>query len=234
MRILIIEDDRRISSFLQRGLEAEGYRVLLAEDGRDGLDQLRQEAVDLVILDRMIPYVDGLEVCRIIRQERRPVLVLMLTAKESIRDRVDGLQSGADDYLTKPFAFDELVARIEALGRRRPGLDPVELLQVGPLTLDPATRRVMKSGNDIELTVREFELLRYLMSNAGKVVSRQRLLSNVWNYGFDPGTKIVEVYIRYLRRKLGMDGPPAIRTVRGVGYMLADASAGDRNDSARR
>ena len=234
MRILIIEDDRRISSFLQRGLEAEGYRVLLAEDGRDGLDQLRQEAVDLVILDRMIPYVDGLEVCRIIRQERRPVLVLMLTAKESIRDRVDGLQSGADDYLTKPFAFDELVARIEALGRRRPGLDAVELLQVGPLTLDPATRRVMKSGNDIELTVREFELLRYLMSNAGKVVSRQRLLSNVWNYGFDPGTKIVEVYIRYLRRKLGMDSPPAIRTVRGVGYMLADASAGDRNDSARR
>jgi len=222
MRILIIEDDRRISSFLQRGLEAEGYRVRLAEDGRDGLDQLRQEAVDLVILDRMIPYVDGIELCRIIRQERRPVLVLMLTAKESIRDRVDGLQSGADDYLTKPFAFDELVARIEALGRRRPGLDAVESLQVGPLTLDPATRRVTKSGNDIELTVREFELLRYLMSNAGKVVSRQRLLSNVWNYGFDPGTKIVEVYVRYLRQKLGSDGPATIRTVRGVGYMLVD------------
>ncbi|WP_342238766.1 response regulator transcription factor [Inquilinus sp. OTU3971] len=222
MRILIIEDDRRISSFLQRGLEAEGYRVLLAEDGRDGLDQLRQEAVDLVILDRLIPYVDGIEVCRIIRQERRPVLVLMLTAKESIRDRVDGLQSGADDYLTKPFAFDELVARIEALRRRRPGLDPVELLQVGALTLDPATRRVTKSGTEIELTVREFELLRYLMLNAGKVVSRQRLLSNVWNYGFDPGTKIVEVYIRYLRRKLGIGGPPAIRTVRGIGYMLVD------------
>jgi DNA-binding response OmpR family regulator len=222
MRILIIEDDRRISSFLQRGLEAEGYRVLLAEDGRDGLDQLRQEMVDLVILDRLIPYVDGIEVCRIIRQERRPVLVLMLTAKESIRDRVDGLQSGADDYLTKPFAFDELVARIEALRRRRPGLDPVELLQVGPLTLDPATRRVTRSGIEIELTVREFELLRYLMQNAGRVVSRQRLLSNVWNYGFDPGTKIVEVYVRYLRQKLGSDGPATIRTVRGIGYMLAD------------
>jgi DNA-binding response OmpR family regulator len=222
MRILLIEDDRRISGFLLRGLEAEGYRVLLAEDGRDGLDQIRQEAVDLVILDRMIPYVDGLEVCRIIRQERRPVLVLMLTAKESIRDRVDGLQSGADDYLTKPFAFDELVARIEALRRRRPGLDPVETLQVGPLTLDPATRRVTKAGAEIALTVREFELLRYLMANAGRVVSRQRLLSNVWNYGFDPGTKIVEVYIRYLRQKLGPEGPVVIRTVRGVGYMLVD------------
>jgi DNA-binding response OmpR family regulator len=222
MRILLIEDDRRISGFLQRGLEAEGYRVLLAEDGRDGLDQIRQETVDLVILDRMIPYVDGLEVCRIIRQERGPVLVLMLTAKESIRDRVDGLQSGADDYLTKPFAFDELVARIEALRRRRPGLDPVETLQVGPLTLDPATRRVRRSGTEIALTVREFELLHYLMANAGRVVSRQRLLSNVWNYGFDPGTKIVEVYIRYLRQKLGSDGPAVIRTVRGVGYMLVD------------
>lgn len=222
MRILLVEDDRRISGFLQRGLEAEGYRVLLAEDGRDGLDQIRQETVDLVILDRMIPYVDGLEVCRIIRQERRPVLVLMLTAKESIRDRVDGLQSGADDYLTKPFAFDELVARIEALRRRRPGLDPVEMLQVGPLTLDPATRRVTRSGTEIALTVREFELLRYLMANAGRVVSRQRLLSNVWNYGFDPGTKIVEVYIRYLRQKLGSEGPAVIRTVRGAGYMLVD------------
>lgn len=222
MRILLVEDDRRISGFLRRGLEAEGYRVLLAEDGRDGLDQIRQETVDLVILDRMIPYVDGLEVCRIIRQERRPMLVLMLTAKESIRDRVDGLQSGADDYLTKPFAFDELVARIEALRRRRPGLDPVEVLQVGPLTLDPATRRVTRSGTDIALTVREFELLRYLMANAGRVVSRQRLLSNVWNYGFDPGTKIVEVYIRYLRQKLGSDGPAVIRTVRGAGYMLVD------------
>jgi DNA-binding response OmpR family regulator len=222
MRILIIEDDRRISGFLRRGLEAEGYHVLLAEDGRDGLDQIRHQGVDLVILDRLIPYIDGLEVCRIIRQERRPVLVLMLTAKESIRDRVDGLQSGADDYLTKPFAFDELVARIEALRRRRPGLDPVELLQVGSLTLDPATRRVASSGREIALTVREFELLRYLMQNAGRVVSRQRLLSNVWNYGFDPGTKIVEVYIRYLRQKLGSDGPATIRTVRGIGYMLVE------------
>ncbi|CAN7694622.1 response regulator transcription factor [Neorhizobium tomejilense] len=220
MRVLIVEDDRRISSFLRRGLEAEGYHVQLAEDGRDGLERIRHETVDLVILDRTIPYVDGLEVCRIIRQERRSVLVLMLTAKESIRDRVDGLQSGADDYLVKPFAFDELIARIEALRRRSPTLERTDVLQVGLLTLDPATRRVTKSDCEIGFTVREFELLRYLMLNVNKVVSRQRLLNNVWNYDFDPGTKIVEVYIRYLRRKLGQDGDPTIRTVRGVGYTL--------------
>ncbi|NKL08990.1 response regulator transcription factor [Rhizobium leguminosarum] len=225
MRVLIVEDDRRISSFLRRGLEAEGYHVQLAEDGRDGLERIRHETVDLVILDRMIPYVDGIEVCRIIRQERRSVLVLMLTAKESIRDRVDGLQSGADDYLVKPFAFDELIARIEALRRRRPTLERTDVLQVGSLTLDPATRRVRKSDREIGFTVREFELLRYLMLNVNKVVSRQRLLNNVWNYDFDPGTKIVEVYIRYLRRKLGQDGDPAIRTVRGVGYTLVESSS---------
>ncbi|MBY5918563.1 response regulator transcription factor [Rhizobium leguminosarum] len=224
MRILIVEDDRRISSFLRRGLEAEGYHVQLAEDGRDGLERIRHETVDLVILDRMIPYVDGIEVCRIIRQERRSVLVLMLTAKESIRDRVDGLQSGADDYLIKPFAFDELIARIEALRRRRPTLERTDVLQVGSLTLDPATRRVRKSDREIGFTVREFELLRYLMLNVNKVVSRQRLLNNVWNYDFDPGTKIVEVYIRYLRRKLGQDDDPVIRTVRGVGYTLVEST----------
>ncbi|MCA2407602.1 response regulator transcription factor [Rhizobium leguminosarum bv. viciae 248] len=225
MRVLIVEDDRRISSFLRRGLEAEGYHVQLAEDGRDGLERIRHETVDLVILDRMIPYVDGLEVCRIIRQERRSVLVLMLTAKESIRDRVDGLQSGADDYLTKPFAFDELIARIEALRRRRPTLERTDVLQVGSLTLDPATRRVRKSNREIGFTVREFELLRYLMLNVNKVVSRQRLLNNVWNYDFDPGTKVVEVYIRYLRLKLGQDGDPVIRTVRGVGYTLVESTS---------
>ncbi|MBB4277531.1 response regulator transcription factor [Rhizobium mongolense] len=225
MRILIVEDDRRISGFLRRGLEAEGYHVQLAEDGRDGLERIRHESVDLVILDRMIPYVDGLEVCRIIRQERRSVLVLMLTAKESIRDRVDGFQSGADDYLIKPFAFDELIARIEALRRRRPMLECTDLLQVGSLTLDPATRRVTKSDREIDFTVREFELLRYLMLNANKVVSRQRLLNNVWNYDFDPGTKIVEVYIRYLRRKLGVGDELAIRTVRGVGYCLVGSAS---------
>jgi DNA-binding response OmpR family regulator len=222
LNILIVEDDRRIASFLSRGLAAEGYRVTVAEDGRDGLEHIRSGGFDLVILDRMLPYLNGLEVARIVREERRPVLILMLTAKDGIQDKVDGLKGGADDYLTKPFAFDELLARIVALKRRRANRDDPGLLEVGRLSLDPASRRVVFAGRDVSLTVREFELLRYLMSNAERVVSRQRLLNSVWEYGYDPGTKIVDVYIRYLRKKLGDEGPSSIiQTVRGVGYMIS-------------
>lgn len=222
MKILVIEDDRRIAAFIGRGLGAEGYQVTLEEDGRDGLERIRTDAFDLVILDRMLPYLNGLEICRIVREERRPVLILMLTAKDSIQDKVEGLKGGADDYLTKPFAFDELLARIVALRRRRSGPDDAAVLRVGPLTLDPGSRRVTKDGRDIALTVREFDLLRYLMINAERVVSRQRLLNSVWEYGFDPGTKIVDVYIRYLRRKIDDEpNPSIIRTVRGVGYMIS-------------
>jgi DNA-binding response OmpR family regulator len=224
MKVLVIEDDRRISAFLGRGLAAEGYQVTLEEDGRDGLERIRTDSFDLVILDVMLPYLNGLEICRIVREERRPVLILMLTAKDSIQDKVEGLKGGADDYLTKPFAFDELIARIIALRRRRSGPDAAAaVLRVGPLTLDPASRRVTKDGRDVALTVREFELLRYLMLNAEQVVSRQRLLNSVWEYGFDPGTKIIDVYVRYLRRKLDEagDGPSVIETVRGVGYMIS-------------
>ena len=174
----------------------------------------------------MLPYLDGLEVARIVREERRQVLILMLTAKDGIQDKVDGLKGGADDYLTKPFAFDELLARIVALKRRRVSQDDPSALAVGALSLNPESRRVIYDGRDVSLTVREFELLRYLMANAGRVVSRQRLLNSVWEYGFDPGTKIVDVYIRYLRKKLGDEGPDSIiQTVRGVGYMVA-AKAG--------
>jgi DNA-binding response OmpR family regulator len=222
MNILIVEDDRRIASFLSRGLAAEGYQVTVAEDGRDGLEHIRQGGFDLVILDRMLPYLNGLEVCRIVREERRPVLILMLTAKDGIQDKVDGLKGGADDYLTKPFAFDELLARLVALKRRRSTQDDPTLLTVGQLSLDPASRRVVYDGRSVTLTVREFELLRYLMANADRVVSRQRLLNSVWEYGYDPGTKIVDVYIRYLRKKLGDEGPTSlIQTVRGVGYMIS-------------
>lgn len=220
MNILIVEDDRRIASFLSRGLAAEGYQVTVAEDGRDGLEHIRQGGFDLVILDRMLPYVNGLEVCRIVREERRPVLILMLTAKDGIQDKVEGLKGGADDYLTKPFAFDELLARLVALKRRRTSQEDPSVLVVGALSLDPASRRVVCEGRDVSLTVREFELLRYLMANAGKVVSRQRLLNSVWEYGFDPGTKIVDVYIRYLRKKLSDESASIIQTVRGVGYMI--------------
>jgi DNA-binding response OmpR family regulator len=220
MNILVVEDDRRIASFLERGLTAEGYHVSIEYDGRDGLERLRADNFDLAILDRMLPYVDGMEVCRVIRAERLPPMVLMLTAKDSLEDKIEGLKGGADDYLTKPFAFDELLARIVAL-RRRGGQEQPKLLRVGPLTLDAGAHRVAKDGEVLNLTLREFELLRYLMNNAGKVVSRQRLLSSVWDYGYDPGTKIVDVYIRYLRQKIDDEaGPSLIRTIRGVGYMM--------------
>lgn len=221
MKILVVEDDRRISSFLERGLVAEGYHVSVEQDGRDGLERLRADSFDLVILDRMLPYIDGLEVCRVVREEQLPVLVLMLTAKDSLQDKIAGLKGGADDYLSKPFAFDELLARIVAL-RRRGGHEQPRLLRAGNLVLDPAAHRVTRAGAVLQLTLREFELLAYLMANAGKVVSRQRLLNSVWNYGYDPGTKIVDVYVRYLRRKI--DDPNSaslIETVRGVGYMIA-------------
>lgn len=223
MKILVVEDDPRIASFLQRGLVAEGYQVAAEQDGRDGLERLRTEEFDLVILDRMLPYYDGLEVCRILHEEHNPVLVLMLTAKDSLADKVEGLRAGADDYLTKPFAFDELLARIVALQRRAQGrVDGERQLKVGALTLDPRSRRVFRGETPITLTVREFELLRYLMANADRVVSRERLLNSVWEYGYDPGTKIVDVYVRYLRKKIDEEGAPSlIQTVRGIGYMIS-------------
>lgn len=224
MNILVVEDDRRIASFLERGLTAEGYHVRVEQDGRDGLERLRADPFDLVILDRMLPYLDGMEVCRVIREERLPPMVLMLTAKDSLQDKIEGLKGGADDYLTKPFAFDELLARIIALRRRNSGHDQPKLLRVGDIALDAGAHRVSKAGVQLNLTLREFELLRYLMANADKVVSRQRLLSSVWDYGYDPGTKIVDVYIRYLRQKIdGADGRSLIQTIRGVGYMMSAA-----------
>ncbi len=222
MKILVVEDDRRIASFLERGLSAEGYQVSVEHDGRDGLERARQDDFDILVLDRMLPYVDGLEMARLLREERRGAMILMLTAKDSLADKIEGLKGGADDYLTKPFAFDELLARLLALGRRRGEVTQEAALRCGPLVLDPQTRQVSRDGTPVNLTVREFDLLRFLMANAGKVVSRERLLSNVWEYGYDPGTKIVDVYVRYLRAKIDTGEPSLIQTVRGVGYMLRD------------
>jgi DNA-binding response OmpR family regulator len=220
MRILLVEDDRRISTFLRRGLESEGHVIDVAEDGRAGLEKIRSGEFELVILDVGLPYIDGLELCRLVRSERIPVLILMLTARDSLKDKVAGLQGGADDYLAKPFAFDELLARIVALRRRIVGHDGgAPVVRAGSIMLDPVTRKVTRNGAEVSLTVREFELLRYLMENANQVVSRQRLLNSVWEYNFDPGTKVVDVYIRYLRKKIDDPGAPSlIRTVRGVGY----------------
>jgi DNA-binding response OmpR family regulator len=227
MKILVIEDDSRIASFLERGLVAEGYQVAVENDGRDGLERARSDEFDLLILDRMLPYLDGLEVCRQLRQEARGVYILMLTARDTLQDKIAGLKGGADDYLTKPFAFDELLARIGALQRRRAAPSVEKPLKIGGLSLDPQSHRVTKDGVPITLTVREFELLHYLMSNPDRVVSRERLLNSVWDYGYDPGTKIVDVYVRYLRQKIdGPEGVPSlIQTVRGIGYMMSSEHA---------
>ena len=222
-KLLLVEDDQRIARFVRRGLEAEGYVVDYAENGRDGLALARTQDYGLIILDRRLPLLDGLEVCRTLRDDGCESLVLMLTAKDALPDKIEGLNSGADDYLTKPFAFDELLARIAALLRRGKSRSAPDALQVGDLTLDPATRKVSRGTREISLTVREFNLLSYLMANAGTVVSRASLLSNVWQYGFDPGTKIVDVYIRYLRKKIDAgEARPMIHTVRGFGYMISD------------
>lgn len=222
MKILVIEDDRRIASFLERGLVAEGYRLSVEHDGRNGLEHALSDEFDLIILDRMLPYVDGLEVCRQLREAGRGVYILMLTARDTLQDKIAGLKGGADDYLTKPFAFDELLARIGALQRRSAAPAVEKPLRIGGLSLDRQSHRVSKDGVPITLTVREFELLHYLMSNPDRVVSRERLLNSVWDYGYDPGTKIVDVYVRYLRKKIdGPQGTPSlIQTVRGVGYMM--------------
>lgn len=222
-KLLLVEDDPRVAGFLRRGLEAEGYVVDVAGNGRDGLARARTQEYGLIVLDRMLPQLDGLELCRRLRAERCESLVLMLTARDALPDKVEGLQSGADDYLTKPFAFDELLARVAALLRRGRSRPAPEVLRVGDLTLDPASRRAIRGGREIPLTVREFALLRYLMANAGTVVSRARLLSDVWRYDFDPGTKLVDVYVRYLRQKIDVGAAkPLIHTVRGFGYMIAE------------
>jgi DNA-binding response OmpR family regulator len=175
----------------------------------------------------MLPYLDGLDLCRALRAEGHALLILMLTAKDSLRDKIEGLKGGADDYLTKPFAFDELLARIGALQRRQNAPTTEKPLRIGSLSLDPQSHRVTRDGVPITLTPREFELLHYLMSNPDRVVSRERLLNSVWDYGFDPGTKIVDVYVRYLRKKIdGREGEPSlIQTVRGVGYMMSTEAA---------
>lgn len=220
-KILLVEDDHRITGFLKRGLEAEGHVVDVAADGAEALAYSAGHDYPLVILDRMLPDMDGLEVCRALRGGGRQSLVLMLTARDAVADRIDGLMGGADDYMTKPFAFDELLARIAALTRRAPYREPPKQLAVGDLVLDPATREVRRGDMLVELTAKEFNLLHYLMANAGTALSRSRILSNVWEQNSDTFTNIVDVYVRYLRAKIDRDGEPTlIRTVRGVGYMM--------------
>jgi len=220
MRLLVVEDEKKVSSFIKKGLEEEGYAVDVACDGETGLQMALDRVHDLIILDIQLPKLDGLSVLYELRKEKVSTPVLLLTVRATIEDKVLGLDAGADDYLTKPFAFQELVARTRALLRRRTeGKAPV--LQVADLTLDPARRMVFRGNRRIELTTREFALLDYFMRNPGRVLTRTMIAEHVWDYDFDSMTNVIDVYVNYLRRKIDSDqDQKLIHTVRGVGYML--------------
>ena len=227
MNILVVEDDMRVADFLLRGLRAEGYRVQLARTGPEGLELARNSDLSLLLLDLMLPGLSGLELCQTLRAEGHHVPVLMLTALSETQDKVSGLRLGADDYLTKPFAFEELLARIEALLRRGREQRPrATTLQVADLVLDRERMQVTRAGQPVPLTAKELAFLELLMAAPGRVYSRERILSNVWGTNEDPLTNIVDVYVRRLRAKLD-DGHsvPLLKTVRGVGYRLDAAPA---------
>jgi two-component system response regulator MprA len=221
-QILIVEDDHGIADTLRRGLIFEGYRAAVAHNGQEALNFARDQMPDLVVLDWMLPGLDGLEVCKRLRAAT-DVPILMLTAKDSIADRVEGLDAGADDYLVKPFAFDELLARVRALLRRaRP--PQAETLQFADLELDTGTRQARRGGETIELTAKEYELLELFMRNPRYVLTRDVIFDRIWGYDFGGESNIIEVYVRYLRRKTEInDLPRLIQTVRGVGYVLRNA-----------
>ncbi len=222
-RILAIEDEERIRQFLQRGLSFEGYRVDTAADGQLGLELARENPPDLILLDLMLPGMDGLEVCRRIRAVS-DVPILMLTAKETIEDRVTGLDAGADDYLVKPFAFDELMARVRALLRRSQPSQP-QIFRFADLELDTGTRQGRRGGEIFDLTAKEYELLELFMRHPRQVMTRDLIFDRVWNYDFGGESNIIEVYVRYLRQKTEKGGMSRlIHTVRGIGYVLREES----------
>jgi DNA-binding response OmpR family regulator len=218
MRILIVEDDPAIARFLERGLAAHGHRSVNVDNGQDGVMMATDESVDFVLLDIMLPGMNGQEVLKRIRARRPGLPILMLTARDELRDKVSALDSGADDYLTKPFDLDELLARMRALVRRadQPQASRIEL---GDLKMDLRSHRVWRKDKLMDLSSREFALLEYFARHRGQVLSRQQILSGVWDYAFDPGSNIVDVYVRYLRNKLDRPGERSlIKTVRGAGY----------------
>jgi len=225
MRLLLVEDDPKIASFILKGMKAEGYAVDHAPDGQEGLHMAVTEPYDAAIIDVMLPKLDGLSVIERMRKEKVNTPVIILSAKGSVDDRVKGLQVGGDDYLSKPFAFSELLARVQALIRRGSGLSEPTRLAVGDLTMNLLNREVTRGGQKIELQRLEFSLLEYLMRSAGRVVSKTMIMEHVWDYNFDPQTNVVESRICRLRDKIdrGFD-KKLIQTVRGVGYALKAAS----------
>ena len=219
MRILVIDDEPEVTQLIQRGLLYAGYTVDTALDADAGLVIARDRPPDLVVLDRMLPDLDGLEVCRRLRSGSSDLPIIMLTAKDAIPDRVAGLEAGADDYLVKPFAFDELLARIKA-HLRRSRAAPQSILQFSNLTLDTSTREARRAGRVIHLTPKEYELLELFMQHPRQVLSREVIFDRVWGYDFGGESNVIEVYVRYLRKKLGE--PNLIQTVREVGYILRE------------
>jgi len=226
VRILIIEDDKQVASFIAKGLTEAGWTVDHADNGKDGLFLAATERYDALIVDRMLPAVDGLTVIRTLRASRNSTPALVLSALGEVDDRVEGLKAGGDDYLVKPFAFSELLARLEALLRRSAaaGAAPATVLEVGDLKMDLLRREVHRGGRKIDLQPREFQLLEFLMRHAGQVVTRTMLLEGVWDYHFDPQTNVIDVHVSRLRSKIDRDFPtPLLHTVRGAGYRLDTA-----------
>lgn len=224
MRILIVEDEKKIASFVRKGLTEVGFNPTVCHRGDDALVLAATESFDALILDIMLPGRDGLSVLRQLREERNHVPVILLTAREGLSERVEGLNLGADDYMTKPFSVEELIARLRAVWRRLSG-EGLSLLQLADLTVSLTTREVRRAGKKIELTTREFALLEYLIRSPGRVYTRTQLCEHVWDYHFDPGTNVVDVGIQRLRRKID-DGHavPLVHTVRGVGYTVKTGS----------
>lgn len=222
-KILLVEDEPQIANVITRGLQREGYTVISALDGETGLEKAFSELPDLIILDVMLPGIDGLTVCRQLREAEMQTPVLMLTAKDAVPDRVAGLEAGADDYLVKPFAFEELLARVRALSRRRAPIESDAPLNFVDLTLDPTTRMASRNERKIELTAKEYDLLELFMRHPNQVLTRDQIYDRIWGYDFGGESNIIEVYIRYLRSKLEAEGESRLlHTVRGVGYALRE------------
>lgn len=231
MRCLLIEDDNQTANLIRESLQQAGHEVVVRQDGTSGMTSATHELWDLVVLDRMLPGgLDGLDILSAMRTRGDRTPVLVLSALSSLDERIRGLRSGSDDYLTKPFALDELMARIEALARRAVPHSDLDQLSVGDLTLEPRTRRVFRSGRPILLQPREYQLLEYLMRHRGEVVTRKMLLTAVWGYHFDPETNVIDVQMSRLRNKIDKDEVnPLIRTIRGVGFTIdTETSDGDR------
>lgn len=226
MRVLVVEDEPRIADFVARGLAENGYSVDTARDGEEALHWPSVAEFDVIILDVMLPRVDGIEVCQTLRRQGTRTPILMLTARDAVEDRVKGLDSGADDYLVKPFAFAELLARVRALCRREPALLGTTLT-VGDLSLDTITRNVSRGGASVDLTAKEFALLEYLMRHPDQVLSRTVIAEHVWNYDFDNVTNVIDVHVKNLRRKIdGEYEHKLIHTMRGIGYRISARGAG--------